>query len=378
MKVAVVHSFYGGDVPSGENRLVESYADGLAKLGHEVLLMAAYTDELRHKFAYSVRSGLRVVTGFGAGFADEISDFKPDIVHVHNLFPNLGTRWLAQIDSPIVVTLHNFRSFCANGLFFREGHKCFECPEISALRSLRYGCYHDSKTATFPLTVSSLLKTPNRTLFETAQVLIAPSDLVRDIYLRFGTPSKKLIVIPHGVVGPSMVPSSPPERKWLFVGRLSPEKGLTQLLEIWPGKERLDIVGSSSDETAMREAPHNINFLGQRPKNEVEALMPNYMGLIFPSQCLETQGLVVLEAMSVGVPVVALEGNAGADTVSRYNIGSLYNDSETLDLALDRVEASWNLFHQNSRAAYENIFNSQRWLQTHVELFESLLEHRQC
>ena len=67
------------------------------------------------------KAGWSVALGRGFHPTEELRWFRPDVVHVHNLFPNFSTGWLARCPTPVVATLHNFRSVRANGLLFRSG-----------------------------------------------------------------------------------------------------------------------------------------------------------------------------------------------------------------------------------------------------------------
>ena len=112
MRIAIVHSYYSSAQPSGENVVVDLQADALRRAGHEVRVIGARTDEKSKEFAYSMRSAVRASTGLGASPSRQLLEFEPHVVHVHNLFPNFGSRWLEQWDGPVVATLHNFRSIC--------------------------------------------------------------------------------------------------------------------------------------------------------------------------------------------------------------------------------------------------------------------------
>src|SRR6266702_8426604 len=92
-----------------------------------------------------------VATGFGADPTEDLRRFAPDVVHVHNLLPNFGTRWLDRWPGPVVATLHNFRSMCPAGTLYRSGHVCTACPDGNPGAALRHACYRGSTLATLPL-----------------------------------------------------------------------------------------------------------------------------------------------------------------------------------------------------------------------------------
>ena len=153
MRIAVVHSFYSSRQPSGENIVVDLQVDALRRAGHDVRLVSRSTDELEQSVTYPVRAGLRAATGRGDSPLDELHEFAPDIVHVHNLFPNLGRRWVERLDLPLVTTLHNYRPICPEATLFRDGHSCTLCPDSGSawhdragiLRANHAGKNHDQE-----------------------------------------------------------------------------------------------------------------------------------------------------------------------------------------------------------------------------------------
>ncbi|WP_231498787.1 glycosyltransferase, partial [Gordonia alkanivorans] len=114
MRVTVVHSFYSDAQPSGENTVVQAQVDELSK-DHTVNLVERRTSELIGSSAYKIRAAL-YSSGLASNRAvlDEIEATEPDLVHVHNTFPNIGTRWLSSLNIPYVLTAHNYRMMCSN------------------------------------------------------------------------------------------------------------------------------------------------------------------------------------------------------------------------------------------------------------------------
>jgi len=92
VRIAVIHSFYSSRTVSGENIVVKGQIEALKSKGHEVELFARYTDLEEQNLTYGLRSALRVITGLGFNFKKEIEKFDPELILVHNLFPNISTR----------------------------------------------------------------------------------------------------------------------------------------------------------------------------------------------------------------------------------------------------------------------------------------------
>ncbi|MDG4864954.1 glycosyltransferase, partial [Streptomyces sp. T-3] len=145
MRIAVVHSFYGSAAPSGENLVVAAQAEALRRAGHDVHLVTAATDDLADQPLYALRSATTVATGRGRSPLGRLRELAPDLVHVHNLFPNFGRAWVSSWRGPLVTSLHNYRPLCANGLLYREGALCTRCPDGDRWAGLRGGCYRESR-----------------------------------------------------------------------------------------------------------------------------------------------------------------------------------------------------------------------------------------
>lgn len=103
MKVASVHSYYSNRQPSGENVVVGAQAAALRAQGVDVRIIAARTDALESNGGYKLRSAVTVATGSGPSPLKDLEEFRPDVVHVHNLFPNWGTGWIDRWEGPFQV-----------------------------------------------------------------------------------------------------------------------------------------------------------------------------------------------------------------------------------------------------------------------------------
>ncbi len=373
MRIALIHSFYSSNLPSGENAAVVEQLEILRQAGHEVSLFAAYTDKTSTQKLFQLKSATRALTGYGNNPLAEIAHFKPDVVHIHNLFPNFSTRWVLDIEQPVVHTMHNFRAVCSNGLLFRDGKVCTDCVSKGSLQAIKHSCYRGSKLATLPLALGVSRGIQSNPVFQRANALIALSAGAADKFGEFGADVAKIMIIP------SSVPSNESNEKivkrsgWVFVGRLSPEKGLGALLDWWPPTERLDVIGSGPALSSMRsKAPSSVSFLGLLPRSEVLNKMNHYRGLVFPSNCLETQGLVVAEAFSSATPVLIFNENLIAQSVRDAGAGAVYSNAETLRASIQLLSAANSEFGLRAKHAYETTFSPSTWLEKITDLYQSI------
>ena len=129
------------------------------------------------------------MTGAGATPSLEDGAWRPDVVHVHNTFPNWGTQWIRQWGPRTVVTMHNFRTVCAAATLFRDGHVCHDCLARPVLPAIRHKCYRDSRLHTVPLALASAPGGGLRRLPTSAKRLIALNSDAQQLFRdTFGKP----------------------------------------------------------------------------------------------------------------------------------------------------------------------------------------------
>jgi glycosyltransferase involved in cell wall biosynthesis len=197
-------------------------------------------------------------------------------------------------------------------------------------------CYRDSVVATVPVAVGIQLHHSRRTWTNDVTMLIAVSEFVRQQFLAGGFPAHRIRVKPN------FVPRPRHRRQtaggyFLFLGRLSPEKGVDLLLDAWePALGQLLIVGDgpSRRELETRAARHgdSVRFLGSRPREQSMQLVADARALVVASQSYETFGLVVVEAYAHGVPAVAPASSVFPDLIRDGRTGLLYAPGDARDL----------------------------------------------
>ena len=378
MRVALVHSFYRSTFPSGENQAVELQAAALAQAGHDVEVFGRHSDSLLGVPMYGAKSALTVATGVGPDPLEALLAFEPDIVHVHNLFPNWGTRWLGKLGVPLVSTIHNFRPICAAGTLLRDGVFCELCPTQGSHHAVRNSCYRDSALKTLPLAIASK-RSRIPPIFQNANALIFLSERTRRMYDSYGLgfPEKSHVV-------PNFTDSSNEDGgkdkatrrdHWVYAGRLSQEKGILELIMSWPQDIALEVVGGGPDEQECRKAATGkaITFYGQQTREFVDGLLKQSKGLVFPSTCLENSPLVYLEALANGLPVVALKGNAVADDVDEGITGVSVDTMAEFAAGIRRVEERLEFYRDNALARFSREFSATRWVTRVEEIYRKVL-----
>lgn len=320
-------------------------------------LFAARTDALAGRPSYPLRSAIRVASGRGRDPLDQLRDFGPDVVHVHNLFPNFGRRWVEELDVPLVHTLHNYRPMCANGMLLRDGEICTLCPDGRRWSGVRYACYRGSRLATAPIAWANRHGVAADPLLSRADRLVLLSERQRTLYADAGLPVDQTVVWPNFLpdeLDPGTAADGP-SRDWLFVGRLSEEKGILELAARWPPGHRLRIVGDGPlrSQVAAAAGP-DVEVLGALGRPEVIGLMRSSTGLVFPSLWYEPSAtpLVYVEALAAGLPTLALPPSPVVESVRDDGSGTVTSWDELGD-ALRVAERHFPGLRGHCRTVFE-------------------------
>ncbi|ARA94422.1 hypothetical protein AWN76_015515 [Rhodothermaceae bacterium RA] len=252
-----------------------------------------------------------------AEVADVLRRERPDLIHVHNV-QNEGVLAACLDHGPTVLTTHDYRWVCPANTFFykRTRETCFRtCGPGCFTTTLRKHCL--TPRPHYALAFYRRAKWAIRHGGRLARV-IAPSHGAKERYVQAGFPPERITVLPYFCpVPPSEAPRPVPARPTItFLGRIAPNKGqeyFVEALGLLPPEVRGVMVGNLGEggEEAMRNlaARHGcadrLELRGWASREEVERLLDETSVFVFPSLWPETLGIVGLEALARGVPVVA-------------------------------------------------------------------------
>lgn len=370
MRVLVVHSYYTSTQPSGESRVVDQQVAALQDAGFEVFLHARRTDDYLHSFLYPAKAAATVATGMGdGGVLRAIEGLAPDVVHVHNLFPNFGRRWAARAGAPLVATLHNFRPICPAGTLFRDGRVCTDCLDSRSARpAVQHSCYRDHRVHTLPLAIST--KFDQDPVLIGAERLVVLSERMRGLYSRAGVPAEKMTVVPNFLPDGEDCGPGDGGDYWLFVGRLSHEKGVDDLVRRWPAGRRLVVAGSgplANELAKMGRA--GVELVGSVPSARVQELMAGARGLLFSSKWFEGFPLVYLEALAAGTPVLSWEPSTVASMVSADGTGLV--GGPDLESDLDQADRAFGDLRAHCRQIFEARYTQDAYVASIRSIYEA-------
>lgn len=320
-----------------------------------------------------------------------IAEFEPDVVHVHNTFPELSLSvfWAAHRSGvPVVETLHNFRHVCANALLLRDGVRCEKCVGRPGWSALRHRCYADSRGRTAVVVAISALHRKLGTFSRKVDAYIALNDFNREIFRRGGLPENKLLVKPNFVPA-SPLGNCPRKRQAVFAGAMTPSKGVRLLLKAWGmaalAEFKLLLIGEGPErKTLEREFAHlgNIAWCGQLERPEILARMAASRILVFPSLAYENCPMVVLEALSVATPVVSANHASLAAIVQHQREGLMFPTGDpqacasALRDALHADEHTWSRWSSAARQTHAEHYSDAVNYRQLISIYRNLLQPR--
>jgi len=383
----MLHNRY--QIPGGEDQSAAAEAALLRDCGHQVELLEE--DNRRIEQLGRARTALRAVwsresyrridqTLRGAGF---------DILHVQNFFPLWSPSVYyaaASNDVPVVQTLHNYRLLCVNSLLFRDQHVCEECLGHVPWRGVVHGCYRGSRGGSAVVAGMVGAHRLAGTWRKRIATYIAVSESAREKFIAGGLPAEKIVVKPN-FINPAPAIGAGGGGYALYVGRLSPEKGIVAMLEAWQSAHHaipLKVVGQgplAERVAAAGRAGQGVEYLGSRTLEDVFELMRRAEFLVFPSEWHETMGRTIMEAFAVGTPVVAARIGPPASMVVPDKNGFLFTPGNAAELR-ERVEwCSNNLacllgMRANARHAFEARYTGEANREMLLSIYRAARERR--
>lgn len=314
MRIVVAHNRYREAQPSGENTIVDAEIAQLTAAGVEVLPFLRSSDEIPSMSKPA--KALLPISPIWAPKAQHdldrlLTEHRPDVLHLHNPYPLLSP-WVVRTAHkrgvPVVQTVHNYRQVCSSGLYFRDGVICQDCRgRTLGVPAIVHRCYRNSRAQSALMATTLAVHRPT---WKSVDRYIALTTAVADHLRDYGIPDERIVVKPNAVPDPGA--PAPSGNGFLFMGRLSPEKGLDLLLAAWRRRPvgalgPLRIAGDGElrplAEAAADERP-DVLYLGQLDRSGVRAALADSSVVLATSTWHDVLPTVIIEALAAGRPVL--------------------------------------------------------------------------
>ena len=386
----MIHNRY--QQPGGEDEVFLAEASLLECYAHRVVRYSTHNDRMAEMNRLALAGNTLWNSSTYQELRTLIRQERPRVAHFHNIFPLISPAgyYAAKAEGvPVIQTLHNYRLLCPNAQFFRDGGVCEDCMgKVIPWPGVVHKCYRGSRAASAVVTAMLATHRASHTWTEMVDMYVVLTEFARRKFLEGGLPARKLTIKPNFVY-PDPGPGEGRGGYALFVGRLSPEKGIGTLLTAWERLREqipLKVVGdgplAEQVASAASRYPY-LEYLGYRSAEEVHGLLKEASVLIFPSEWYETFGRVAAEAFATATPVIAAEIGAVAGLVEHGRAGLRFRPGDPEDLA---AKVRWFLSHPEehsrlrweARAEFEAKYTAERNYQTLMKIYESTLEREEA
>lgn len=363
--ILIVHNYY--QIPGGEDTVVANEKIMLEKHGHKVILYSRNNAELK-QMSKLQKAFLPITTVFNPRTYRDIKKLireeKIEVVHVHNTL-NLVSPAVyyaaRRMKVSVVQTIHNFRFLCPGATFYRDGHICEDCVEYGLKCAVKHSCYRGSKIQTLACVLSTAFHRMTGIYGKINYICLTDFNKKKLLELK-QIKSQRVFVKPNFVECKNeYVPEEDRKDQFVFAGRLDKLKGIDLLFEAWKrmGEEapKLIVCGTGPMEdwckSFIRENDMNIEMRGFVPNDEVLKIIANSKALVLPTQWYEGFPMSIVEAFSVGTPVICSDlGNAGS--VVEEGVTGYKFMADAVDGIISAVEKCHGLCSQTKKVYQEN------------------------
>ena len=237
--------------------------------------------------------------------------------------------------------LNDFKILCPTYNFVAHGRACEEqCKNGAFHNVITKGCYDGPWSSAVVLAAEAYLHKWLRTYERCVDLFLAPSEFVRTKLIAGGFPAQRIEVLPHFQALPGKEDITIDEGYLLYFGRLSPEKGVYELLRAMARLPHIPVViaGDGPDRPRLESLARELNlnqvlFAGMVQGEKLQKLIAGCSFSVFPSHAYETLGKSILESYAWGRPVIASDLGSRRELVQHGVTGLLYPDGDREQLA---------------------------------------------
>lgn len=350
-RILLVNKFYyfrGGDCTA-----VLTTEELLKKHGHEVAVFSmryaenlptSWQEYFPEEVSFSTAGIANKLKAIKRVFSDTevikkfhrlLSDFQPDVVHLHNIHSYLSPV-IAQVAHRrgirVVWTMHDYKLICPTYLCLRDDKPCELCFK-NKTHVFRLRCMKNSRVASLLAWIEAVYW--NRTKLERiTDQFISPSSFLKSKMVSAGYQDKQIEVL-HNFMYKQVPPCYEKKGYYCYAGRLSTEKGVSTLLEAakdlpYP----LKVIGGGPLLENFRKTytSDHIEFLGHLPQEELLLIIQQARFSVIPSLCYENNPYGAIESLCLGTPVLGAAIGGIPELIKVEMNGDLFTPGDTKEL----------------------------------------------
>lgn len=400
MKILLVNKFHY--LKGGSEKYYFELADLLKQNGHEVAFFSMKdennitTGEKEYfveKTDMNTASKLKAFDVIYSKANKELmtkalEEFEPDVVHINNFQRQLSASIIKAIKEkniPIVMTAHDLNSICPASAMLYKNQICDDCLKKGYISCIKKSCIKNSKLKSV-VGVMEYEYYKAHHVWKKIDTIITPSNFIKNKLISGNNECENIVTI-HNFVNETNTDDVNNGDYALFVGRLSVEKGILNLVKavgLVP-KAKLYIAGDGPEKDSIEQyiaenkLENKIKLLGYLNQNEIKEYIKNAKCVVLPSICQENCPYSVLEAMEIGKPVIGSRIGGIPELVEDGKSGFLYQYDSVEDLA-QKITALFDddslvdEFSKRARELFCQNYSAQVYYTKLMEIYKKLIK----
>jgi glycosyltransferase involved in cell wall biosynthesis len=300
-----------------------------------------------------------------------IAAFRPDVAHVRNIYHHLSPSILWELKAqgvPVLYHLNDFKLLCPTYNMVAKGRACERCRGGQFTHVLTEGCYAGPPGSALLLMAEAYFHRWLGTYRKCIDQFLTPSRFARDKLVQNGFNGEKIFVLPHFQKLPAQAPpNAATNAPILYFGRLSPEKGVADLLRAMQHlpQVQLQIAGDGPQRSELEGLARdlcltNVKFVGHVGGKVLAYMIASSRFTVLPSRAYETLGKTILESYAWGRPVVASDLGSRRELVDQGETGLLYPAGD-----VEQLRKAILFLAERPELAVQMGVTARRFVQTH-------------
>jgi len=272
-----------------------------------------------------------------------ISRFHPDVAHVRNIYHHLSPSILWELKDqgvPVLYHLNDFKVLCPTYNLVTNGSACERPCKGKFWKVLTQGCYAGPVSSALVLAAEAYVHQWMGTYNKCVDHFVVPSQFAKQLLVQNGFNVAKITVLPHFQVLPESVTPAPAAGPIFYFGRLSPEKGVSDLIRAMKAVPAVSllIAGDGPQRPELQTLTlalnlRNVEFVGHVQGEKLHQLIASSRFTVLPSRAYETLGKSILESYAHARPVIASDLGSRRELVTEHETGMLYQTGNVEQLA---------------------------------------------
>lgn len=381
MNILILHNEY--QQYGGEDTVVKNEVNLLQNSGHSVHVEIISNHKIKGIWS-KLSAAIGLVFSCKSYFAVKklIKEIQPEVVHVHNFFPLWSPSIFyacKSLNIPVILTLHNYRTICPTALLMYDGKVIEKSINNGPWWTISKRVYRGSLFGTFLLALMISIHKYLGTWNKQVSKFIVLTQFAKTKFSTAGFLPNKITVKPNFVDIDFDQSQKVLNSTFLFVGRLSEEKGIRTLNKAVEKNNALKVtvMGTGPQEEELSHS--NFNHLGKQDLQAVFKQMQKHMVLVMPSIWYEGFPMTLVEAYANGLPVIASRIGALEELVEHGVTGLLFEAgnpeslAQTMQWALDHPQEMYQM-GINARKKYEQSYTAQKNLQQLEDIYMDAIQ----